>query len=127
VVEAEVAVREIVALHREFERWLGTGEGDFARFEAAFDTGFVMVMPDGRRLDRQAVLDFLGGGRGTRAGLRIAVEEVAPVLHAPPIVLMHYVERQWTGAGITARRSAALFRVTGGAAQWLFVQETWIA
>jgi hypothetical protein len=85
-------------------------------------------MPNGRRLDRAEVLDFLRQARGARgAGFRIAIEDVA-VLHAAPplLVLMHYVERQWLQGHETARRAAALFRMEPGGPRWLFVQETWV-
>lgn len=125
--EAEACAAEIVALHRVFEAWLGAGAGDAARFAAAFAPGFAMVMPDGRRLDRAAVLAFLEGARGVRgAAFRIAIEEVA-VLHAMPArSLLHYIERQWIGGAETARRASVLFDTTASPPRWLFVQETWI-
>ena len=124
----DAAAAEIIALHRAFESWLGAGEGDPRRFEDAFDPVFTMVMPDGRRLDRAAVLAFLHSARGRRGtGFRIVVEEVEPLHTAPPVILMHYVERQWLSGGVeTARRATALFRVEAGVARWLSVQETWI-
>jgi hypothetical protein len=127
VTDAEACAAEIIALHRLFEAWLGQGAGDFARFESAFDPAFVMVMPDGRRLDRAGVLGFLRGAGGVRgAGFRIAIEAAAPLHAMLGLVLMHYVERQWFGAVETARRAAALFRLAPEGPRWLFVQETWI-
>lgn len=125
--DAEICKTEIVGLHRLFESWLGEGGGDPAGFDAAFAPGFAMVMPNGRRLDRAAVLDFLRGARGARgAGFRIAIEEMEALHLAPPLVLMHYLERQWIGPVETARRATALFRVEAGRATWLSVQETWV-
>lgn len=126
---AAACAAEIRALHGLFERALGAAAEDHAaRFEAAFDPGFVLVPPDGRRLDRAAVLGLLAAGRGSRgAGFRIAIEAAAPLHLAPPLVLMHYIERQWVRGAETARRAAALFRLQPGAPRWLFVQETWIA
>ncbi len=126
---ATCCAAEIVALHQVFEATLGApGADDAGRYEAAFAPGFAMVMPNGRRLDRAEVLAFLRGARGVRGeGFRIAIEDVA-VLHATaPLVLVHYIERQWVGGAETARRAAALFDVSGEAPRWLFVQETWIA
>lgn len=119
---------EIVALHKVFEATLGApGADDAGRYEAAFAPGFAMVMPNGRRLDRAAVLDFLRGARGVRGpGFRIAIEEATPLHVAPPLVVMHYIERQWVGCAETARRACALFDVAGPAPRWLFVQETWV-
>lgn len=119
---------EILALHALFESWLGAaGQGDFCRFEAAFDPGFQMVMPNGRKLDRTEVLAFLRGARGSRGeGFRIAIEEAAVLHAAPPLMLMHYIERQWLGGQETARRASALFRLDSNGPSWLFVQETWV-
>ncbi|MGG5818813.1 hypothetical protein [Falsiroseomonas sp. HW251] len=128
--EAEACATEIVSLHRVFEAVLGAPADDgTARFEAAFAPGFAMVMPNGRRLDRAEVLAFLRDARGVRgSGFRIAVEDVAVLHEALPLVLMHYIERQWLAGGVeTARRAAALFRVEPSGPRWLFVQETWIS
>lgn len=126
--DPESCIAEIVDLHRLFESWLGRGEGDAARFEAAFAPGFTMVMPTGRRLDRTAILAFLREARGMRgAGFRIAIEEAEALHIAPPLLLMHYIERQWLAGGVeTARRATALFRMENGTPRWLAVQETWV-
>ena len=125
---AGACAAEIVALHRLFESFLGArGEGDPVRFDTAFAPGFAMVMPSGRRLDRAELLAFLRDARGSRGeGFRIAVEDIALLHAAPPLVLMHYVERQWLRGVETARRAAALFRMEPEGPRWLFVQETWI-
>jgi len=121
-------IAEIVALHTLFESWLGApGGGDFAPFEGAFADGFQMVMPNGDRLDRAGVLDFLRHARGGRGvGFRIAIEEAHALHHSAPLMLMHYIERQWVRGQETARRASALFRIEATGPCWLFVQETWI-
>lgn len=126
---AAACAAEIVALHRVFEAVLGApGEDGTDRFEAAFAPGFAMVMPNGRRLDRAEVLAFLQGARGVRGeGFRIAIEDVAVLHAAPPLMLMHYIERQWVQGTETARRASALFDISFPAPRWLFVQETWIS
>lgn len=127
--DAERCAAEIVSLHQVFEVVLGAPGGDDAgRFDAAFAPGFTMVMPNGRRLGRAEVLGFLRDARGLRGeGFRIAVEDIAVLHAAPPLMLMHYVERQWLPGGIeTARRAAALFRIEPAGPRWLFVQETWV-
>ncbi|HEV7264177.1 MAG TPA: hypothetical protein VGN83_04570 [Falsiroseomonas sp.] len=119
---------EIISLHRVFETTLGApGADDAGRFAAAFAPGFAMVTPSGRQLDRDETLAFLAGARGVRGeGFRIAIEDIAVLHAAPPLMLMHYVERQWLHGHETARRAAALFRIEPERPRWLFVQETWI-
>jgi hypothetical protein len=117
------AAAEIVALHDAFSAWIGHGEGDFARFEAAFDAGFTLVQPSGLLLDRDGVLAMLRRLKGARgAGFVIACEEIRPLRIAGDLTLMHYLERQ----GGTLRRSTALFRDGTPHPVWLAVQETWI-
>jgi len=125
---ASACAEEIIALHRIFEAVLGApGEDDGGRFEAAFAPGFAMVMPDGRKLDRAAVLGFLRQARGARGeGFRIGIEDIEVLHAAPPLMLMHYVERQWLRGHETARRAVAQFRFEEDGPRWLFVQETWI-
>lgn len=126
---ATACAEEIVSLHRVFEAVLGAPcEDGTDRFEAAFAPDFAMVMPNGRRLDRAEVLAFLRGARGLRGpGFRIAIEDIAVLRAAPPLMLMHYIERQWVQGAETARRASALFDVSGPAPRWLFVQETWVS
>lgn len=119
---------EIVALHRLFESWLGAaGEGHFTRFEAAFAEDFAIVMPNGRKLDRAAVLAFLRDARGSRGpDFRIWIEDAHALHQSGDLVLMHYLERQRVGGQDTARRASALFRMEAAGPRWLFVQETWV-
>jgi hypothetical protein len=120
---------EIIALHQVFEATLGApGTDDAGRYEAAFAPGFAMIMPSGRRLDRAEVLDFLRTARGIRGdGFRIAIEDISILHAAPPLMLMHYIERQWIHGTETARRAAALFQIEPTGPRWLFVQETWVS
>jgi hypothetical protein len=128
VADAERCAAEIVALHEAFVATLGAaGQDDGGRFAAAFAPGFTLVTPSGARLGREEVLAFLAGARGSRGeGFRIAIEDVAVLHAAPPLMLMHYVERQWVHGRESARRVASLFRLEPDGPRWLFVQETWV-
>jgi len=124
------AIRETIALHEVFAAWLSAGEADFRRIEAALDTGFRMITPDGQLLSRNQVLDRLAAAAGARgAGFGIGIEEAFVLASPPGHVLLHYLERQWSGASETLRRSTAQFRADPAGPnglRWLFVQETWI-
>ena len=125
---AAACAEEMVSLHRVFEAVLGApGNDDDGRFAAAFAPGFAMVMPNGRKLDRAEVLAFLAEAHGIRGpGFRIAIEDIEVLHAAPPLMLMHYVERQWLHGYETARRAVAQFRLDADRPRWLFLQETWV-
>jgi hypothetical protein len=129
VTDAEACAAEIIALHEVFQRVLGApSQDDAGRIEAAFAAEFVMIMPNGRRLDRAEVIAFLRQARGARGeGFRISIEEVSVLHAAPPLMLMHYLERQFLHGYETTRRAAALFRMDPAGPRWLFVQETWVS
>jgi hypothetical protein len=119
----ERAAAEIIALHDAFTSWIGSGEGEFARFEAAFAEGFTLIQPSGLLLDRDGVLAMLRRLRGARGtGFAIACEDIRPLHVAGDLVLMHYAERQ----GETLRRSTVLLRDAAPRPLWLAVQETWV-
>jgi hypothetical protein len=119
----ESAAQEIVALHDAFSAWIGRGEGEFARFEAAFAEGFTLIQPSGLLLERDGVLAMLRRLRGARGpDFAIACEEIRPLHVAGGLALMHYAERQ----GASLRRSTALFRDAAPRPLWLAVQETWL-
>ena len=125
---AEACAAEIVALHEVFQRTLGApSQDDGGRIEAAFAPDYAMILPNGRRLDRAEVIAFLRQARGARGeGFRISIEDIDVLHAAPPLMLMHYVERQHLHGYETTRRAVALFRMEPAGPSWLFVQETWI-
>ncbi len=125
----QACAQEIAALHAAFQAWLGLpAGGQMTRFDAAFEPGFHLITPEGKLLDRAAVLEFLSAGCGTRGrDFRIEVEDVRLLHAAPPFALMHYIERQWLFGDETARRSTALMRLGPEGPRWLHVQETRIA
>jgi hypothetical protein len=128
---AAAAIREAIDLHDVFAAWLGSGEADFTRIEAALDPAFRMVPPEGGLVTREQVLGRLAGAAGARgAAFRIAVEAPLVLATPPGHILLHYLERQWMAGAETLRRSSVLFRADAegpNGLRWLFVQETWIA
>jgi len=133
---AAAAELEVEELHAAFTVWFrpGAPEAVFARFEAALAAGFSMVSPAGLLLAREPLLAGLRAAGGSRGDtFRIAIEDQTPLHIAPPLILFHYVERQWTaslGAACeSARRATALLRADPhgpNGLRWLAVHETWI-
>jgi hypothetical protein len=129
---AELAWRDVVALHAFFERWF-RADGDAEAFDAcerALASDFRMIGPDGNAHGRTSVIDRVKGARGTApADFRIDVEDAAAIWVGQGAVLLEYTERQYRDGRSTRRRSSALFLAEAGAPNgvvWRHLQETWI-
>lgn len=123
---------EIVELHRFFQNWFNgdipcTDEA-FQRMDRVMDDGFTIVMPNGKRIDRDPLLTGLYKAHGGRPGIRIWIEHVRLLMTEGPMAVVEYEEWQQEGETTTARVSTAVFRDEPAAPNglsWLRVHETW--
>lgn len=123
--------REIVGLHDQFVRWFtGTIDRDgFDRIEAALAPEFELVTPDGDRLERDGVLEWLRDsyGREEPGDMEIDIEDVALLETTDTHALARYEEWERTTDGRTGRISTALFRQDPDAPEgvtWVALHET---
>ena len=129
---AELAWREVVALHDFFVRWFcGAPDApDFADCERAFAPDFRMIGPDGVTHLRAAVVERLRGAYASQpASFSIAVSDPHVVSESGGDVLLEYTERQYRDGRTTFRRSTALFQASPTAPRgvlWRHLQETWM-
>src|SRR3954453_18215335 len=130
---ADLAIRESVELHDFFSRWLRAKDEtklDIIRLESALDPDFRLVAPDGGVRERQAVIDWIPGARGSRgADFWIDVADFVAVWQSTEAVLLEYVETQYIDGKTTMRLSTALFCRAPGApcgVVWRHLQETWM-
>jgi hypothetical protein len=129
---ADLAEKEVVALHAFFVGWFRgvLQDADFTACERALAADFTMVTPDGEAHDRDAVLERLYQARGTRSST-FEIEILAPrrVWSGDSAVLLEYVEQQYLGGRSTRRRSTGLFSSEPSAPRgvlWRHLQETWM-
>jgi hypothetical protein len=130
---ADLAIREVVELHHFFSRWLrtpGQERLDIARLAGVLDPAFRLVAPDGGVRERQPLIDWIGGVRGSRgADFRIDVSDFVAIWQSPEAVLLEYVETQYIDGKTTKRLSTALFcrepKAPCGVV-WRHLQETWL-
>lgn len=128
---ADMAWREVVALHAFFEGWFRSDHEppDFSECERALGPGFSMIGPDGVTHHRDAVIERLRQARGVYpAEFRIQVIDPRSVWAREDAVLLEYTEQQYRAGGSDARRSTALFIASAGATRgvvWRHLQETW--
>lgn len=127
---ADLACREVVALHDFFTAWFRGEDADFAGCEAALGRDFRMVTPDGAVHERQAVLERLRRARSSQPpGFTIVVAELQPLWQLANAILLGYVEQQYRDGSATQRRSMALLTREPGAPRgvvWRHLQETWM-
>lgn len=123
---------EIEDAHDFFAHWFrGAGGADaFAARAKAFHADFTMVTPDGRLIDRTALLARIEAMQGARdSDFVIDVEAADPLWHNETAVLVTYIEAQAGHGPPNARRATALFEADAAAPNgvvWRHVHETWL-
>lgn len=129
---AELAWQEVVELHAFFEAWL-RGEAsalDFSRAETSIAADFRMIAPSGRVEDREAVVAWIKGARGTApSDFKIVALDPSAIWTREGAVLLEYTEQQYRDGKTTRRRSTALFLAAPSApcgVEWRHLQETWM-
>jgi hypothetical protein len=123
---------EIVALHACFEDWFNgrvprTSEA-FNRIDTALAETFVIVMPQGSKVERAPLLKGLYEAHTGRQGIRIWIEHVRVLEEDQALVVAEYEEWQEEGGETTSRHSTAVFRRNvekPNGLEWLRVHETW--
>lgn len=130
---ADLATRESVELHDFFSRWLRAPSEqrlDIGRLEGVLDPSFRLIAPDGGVRERQSLIDWIAGVRGSRgAEFWIDVSDFVAVWQTADAVLLEYVETQYIEGKTTKRLSTALFcrepKAPCGVV-WRHLQETWL-
>ena len=123
---------EIDALHRCFEDWFNgcvpkTAEA-FSRIDTALGEDFVIVMPQGKKVERGPLLKGLYDAHAGRQGIRIWIENVRVLEEDRALVVAEYEEWQTEDGEPTSRHSTAVFRrdeEKPNGLEWLRVHETW--
>jgi hypothetical protein len=129
---AEMARKEVLALHEFFVSWFRRGgpDVDFHLCEAAFAPDFRMVMPDGVVQDRAAIVAMVRRARGALPeDFAIDISDIEPLWQERDAILLGYVEQQYRNPSITRRRSTAMFTAEPSAPRgvvWRHLQETWL-
>lgn len=121
---------EIVELHEAFEAWF-LGESDsLDRVEAALDSRFTIVGPNGSETDRTDTIRQIEAGRGHTDDLKIVTSDHRLLDATDDLVVARYVEaHQWPDGRSNRRLSTVIFRrdPTGPhGVRWLRVHETWL-
>ena len=128
----EACQNEIDTLHRCFEAWFNghvpkTAEA-FSRIDTALAETFVIVMPQGSKVERAPLLKGLYEAHAGRPGIRIWIKHVRILEEDQTLVVAEYEEWQTEDGETTSRHSTAIFRRSvekPNGLEWLRVHETW--
>ncbi|NEE01946.1 DUF4440 domain-containing protein [Phytoactinopolyspora halotolerans] len=134
VMTDEQAVQdEVVRLHRIIQRWLSgratPDDPDFDAFCAAQGAGFTLVMPEGRTLHREDVLEMVRAAHGVEPAIEIRIHDVTVVAADADVVVATYrEEHRGTAAEHIERLATAVFTRDGDTPhglRWRHLHETW--
>lgn len=128
----EVCRKEIETLHRSFDDWFNgrvpSTLDNFSLIESVLGESFVIVMPEGNKLERTPLLQSLYEAHSSRTDIRIWIKNVRIVSEDEALVVAEYEEWQEDGGQMTSRYSTVVFRRNGtmpNGLEWLRVHETW--
>ncbi len=123
--------REIVQLHQFFEDWYrGHETADFDRFDQALSDGFMIIMPDGRVLDRDVIVEAVRGQHDSDSQAELEIRNVQ--LHEVHEATAIFTYEEWQGRDgetMRGRLSSVVFALDDQAPNgltWLHVHETWL-
>lgn len=130
--------REIEQLHRFFEDWFSgrvpAEDGVFSRLSGVLADDFLLILPDGLRVGREALLTRLRARHaayaGTGSGFMIRTRDLRVRLQEGPLCLVIYDEVQEVSGVTNLRVSTALFRARPSApngVEWVHVHEVSVA
>jgi len=125
---ADLAAREVRALHETFIELFTARSKDYGRCAAALAPDFWMITPDGRRLGRDRVLEGIAAASAP-PDFHISIHGIQVIAEFPDSVLLHYIEEQYRNSRTTRRLSTALFTADSGEPQgvvWRYLHETWM-
>lgn len=125
---AEKVTAEIIALHREFERWFRGESDDPTRMEASIPADFTFISPGSEIVPADTLVAGLLASHGSRQ-IRIRIENPVIRWSDDSAVLATYEEWHDHADYRTARQSTALFTLdvnAPGGLRWRHVHETWM-
>ena len=127
------ASAEVIDLHRFFVDWFVAARADavdFDRFERVMGEGLRMVTPDGKVLDRDAVVDHVRTSRAScDDGFAISIDDIRPGWQDADTIVVFYVEAQLRAGKHSRRQSSAVFTTSSSApngVEWRHLHETWL-
>ncbi|MFZ4831869.1 DUF4440 domain-containing protein [Rouxiella sp. Mn2063] len=110
---ADPYINEVLVAHEFIAQVLGSPDATAAQSEALlarFDAAFTMIGVSGTRIDFAGLTQFFNTQRGSKAGLKIQIDQINVVSRWPEGAVVEYREHQTLpGQAATLRRSTVVF------------------
>ncbi|MGL4674340.1 MAG: hypothetical protein ACRCXK_05715 [Wohlfahrtiimonas sp.] len=121
----QVAMQSVVDIHEYIENvFTQNHPEELAQLFNAFHPDFQMITLTGHKVNLQAVQQLFTSKQGTRAGLKITIEDISVINHQNSTVWLQYKEIHNENGVITSRLSTACVIVENTTWQWIYLHET---
>lgn len=121
----QVAEQSVMDIHQYIENvFTQTHPEELTQLFNAFHPDFQMITLTGHKVNLQAVQQLFTSKQGTRAGLKIVIEDIKVINHQESTVWLQYKEVHNENDVITSRLSTTCVLVQDNSWQWIYLHET---
>jgi len=121
----QIATQSVIDIHEYIENVFTQNQPEaLAQLFNAFHPAFQMITTTGHKVNLQAVQQLFTSKQGTRAGLKIMIENIQVINHQDSTVWLQYKEIHNENGVITSRLSTACVIVENNEWQWIYLHET---
>lgn len=121
----QIAKQSVIDIHEYIENVFTQNQPEaLAQLFNAFHPDFQMITTTGHKVNLQAVQQLFTSKQGTRAGLKIMIEDINVINHQDSTVWLQYKEIHNENDVITSRLSTACIIVENNEWQWIYLHET---
>lgn len=121
----QIATQSVIDIHEYIENvFTQNHPEELAQLLKSFHPDFQMITLTGHKVNLQAVQQLFTSKQGTRAGLKIAIEDINVINHTDSTVWLQYKETHNENDVITSRLSTACVIIENNTWQWIYLHET---
>jgi hypothetical protein len=121
----QIAEKSVIDIHEYIENvFIQNHPEELIQLLNALHPDFQMITLTGHKVDLQAVQQLFTNKQGTRAGLKITIEDIQVINHQDSTVWLQYKEIHNENNVITSRLSTACVIVENSEWQWIYLHET---
>lgn len=121
----QIATQSVIDIHNYIENvFTQNHPEELVQLLKAFHPDFQMITTTGYKVNLQAVQQLFTSKQGTRAGLKIMIEDINVINQQDSTVWLQYKEIHNENSVITSRLSTVCVIVENNNWQWIYLHET---